>query len=84
MPKYGRGLNREIVAAVNRGAILEPFGVREIIDYAAGRGWHPPESYTRSTLANASSGAHSQTYKKYFEALGEGRYALRPEYRDLD
>ena len=84
MPKYGRGLNREIVAAVNRGDIVEPFGVREIMSYAAGRGWDPPESYTRSTLANASSDVHSQTYKKYFHALGEGRYEVRPEYRDLD
>ena len=30
MPKYGRGLNREIVEAVNRGEMSEPFGIRDV------------------------------------------------------
>jgi len=34
MPKYGRGLNREIVSAVNRGIIVEPFGTPEIKKFA--------------------------------------------------
>jgi hypothetical protein len=39
MAKYGRGLNREIVAAVNNGVILEPFStieVRKLIKFKNG------------------------------------------------
>ncbi len=32
MPKYGRGLNREIVGGVNQGLITEPFSVSDIKD----------------------------------------------------
>jgi hypothetical protein len=30
MAKYGRGLNREVVAAVNAGLITEPFSTKDI------------------------------------------------------
>ena len=30
MAKYGRGLNREIVSAVNAGIIKEPFSTKDI------------------------------------------------------
>jgi hypothetical protein len=34
MAKYGRGLNREIVGAVNEGTIDEPFSVADIRHFA--------------------------------------------------
>jgi hypothetical protein len=34
MPKYARGLNREIVGAVNQGIIIEPFSVADIRQFA--------------------------------------------------
>ena len=38
MPKYGRGLNREIVGAVNQGIIVEPFSVSDIRHFAKDAG----------------------------------------------
>lgn len=81
MPKYGQGLNREIVGAVNRGAIREPFSVRDAVNFAHSRGWYPPETYTRVTLANATSETHSETYGKYFYRVAEGLYRVREEFR---
>jgi hypothetical protein len=81
MAKYGRGLNREIVGAVNNGVISEPFGIPEIRQFTTSRGWDVPETYVNVTLANASSEEHSITYKKYFYATGNGAYRLRPDYR---
>ena len=81
MPKYGRGLNREIVEAVNRGEMSEPFGIRDVKEFARRRGWNVPDSYSNVALANAASPEHSQMYKKYFYQVGEGRYRLREEFR---
>ncbi len=81
MAKYGRGLNREIVAAVNRGEIPERFTIREVKAFASNNGWMIPDTYTTVTLANAASMSHSPTYKKYFEALGGGEYRLLPEFK---
>lgn len=84
MAKFGRGLNREIVAAVNRGELSEPLTVSTIREFVRRRGWPVRESHLRVTLANAASIRHSPTYRKYFEALGDGRYQVRREYRGLD
>ncbi len=84
MSKYGRGLNREIVSAVNKGMILEPFGTSEIKRFTESKGWIVPETYINVTLANASSPEHSVTYKKYFVRTGDGIYKVRPEYRGSD
>jgi hypothetical protein len=83
MPKYGRGLNRELVSAVNAGEIKEPFGTEDVRQLIALKKWDPPptEAYINVTLSNASSEEHSLTYKKYFNALGGGQYRLRDEYR---
>jgi hypothetical protein len=86
MPKYGRGLNREIVAAVNNGLVSEPFSVADVRMVIKKKGWkpEPPEEYVTVALANGASENHSHTYKKYFLSLGEGQYKLRPEFKGLD
>ncbi len=83
MPKYGRGLNREVVAAVNKGSITEPFTVREVRRLIKEKGWkpEPPEVYIVVALANGASENHSPTYKKYFLSAGEGLYRLRTKYK---
>ena len=83
MPKYGRGLNREIVSAINSGIISEPFYVADVRMVIKKKGWkpEPPEVYVTVTLANGASEDHSHTYKKYFHSLGEGQYMLRPEFK---
>jgi len=83
MPKYGRGLNREVVAAVNEAFITEPFTVREVRRLIKHKGWkpEPPEEYVVVALANGASDNHSPTYKKYFLSTGEGLYELRGEYK---
>ena len=83
MPKYGRGLNRELVAAINKGLISEPFSVKDVRKLIEHKGWlpEPPEQYVTVALANGASDYHSTTYGKYFFSLGDGMYELRPEYR---
>ena len=83
MPKYGRGLNREVVAAVNRGSITEPFTVREVRRLIEENSWEPvpPEVYIVVALANGASENHSPTYKKYFLSVGDRLYRLRTEYK---
>ncbi|MDO9230677.1 MAG: hypothetical protein Q7U03_14070 [Syntrophales bacterium] len=86
MPKYGRGLNREVVAAVNAGLIAEPFAVREVRGLIVRKGWkpEPPEEYVVVALANGASNNHSPTYKKYFLSAGGGLYELRRQYKGSD
>lgn len=84
MSKYGKGLNREIVYAVNTGIIKEPFSVSDIKKFIKDRNWDVPQSYLNACLANGSSKSHSLTYKKYFESLGEGEYKLAPKYRKIN
>jgi len=83
MAKYGRGLNREIVAAVNIGFVSEPFSIADVRMVIREKGWkpEPPENYVVVALANGASDDHSNTYKKYFLSLGEGKYMLRPEFK---
>ena len=76
MAKYGRGLGREFAQAVKNSDIREPFSTKDVRDFAASRGWKPPESYINVLLANSSSGKHSKTYLKLFESLGKGMYKL--------
>lgn len=82
MLKYGRGLNREIVAAVNSGLVSEPFSVSDVRRLIEQKNWNPgpTENYITVTLANGASINHSHTYKKYFVSLREGYYKLRPEF----
>jgi len=83
MAKYGRGLNRELVGAVNAGRIKEPFSIADVKKLVALKKWTPPptKSYINVALSNASSHDHSFTYKKYFISLGNGKYKLCDRYR---
>lgn len=81
MPKYGRGLNREIVAAVNQRITKEPFSIADVKDLANQNGWNIPNNYVNCCLANGSSLKHSLTYKKYFISLGDGMYQVDIIYK---
>jgi len=83
MAKYGRGLNREIVAAVNAGIISEPFSTKDIRKLIKIKQWHPEptENHINVTLANATSDNHSVTYKKYFISIGNGQYKIKTEFK---
>ena len=83
MAKYGRGLNREIVAAVNTGELTEPITVESVRRLVRIRDWpeSPTENQITVTLSNGASDAHSATYKKYFYSLDHGEYELRPQFR---
>ena len=50
MAKYGRGFNREIVAAVNKGIIDEPFGISDIKRFAGLKGWIIPDTFIKVAL----------------------------------
>jgi hypothetical protein len=76
MPKYGRGLNREIAIAVRERRITEPFSAADVRRYVQSRGWVVPDTYITVCLANGASEMHSNTYKKYFKPIGEGMYKL--------
>jgi hypothetical protein len=86
MAKYGRGLNREIVAAVNAGLITEPFSTKDIRKLIKQKNWtpEPTENHINVTLANATSAEHSLTYKKYFLPVGDGQYKVKPQYKGKD
>jgi hypothetical protein len=76
MAKYGRGLNRELVAAVNSGIVSEPFTVSDVRKVIREKGWkpEPPEEYVVVALSNGASEDHSYTYKKYFRSLARVSY----------
>ena len=86
MAKYGRGLNREIVAAVNSGLISEPFSTDDIRRLVNIKRWNPEptDNHINVTLANGASDSHSVTYKKYFTSIGNGQYKLRTQFRSND
>lgn len=84
MTKFGRGLNREIVGAVNRGELNEPLTTQAVREFALKSGWAVRETHLRVTLANAASTGHSPTYRKYFRAVGRGKYWVRPEFRGAE
>ncbi len=84
MAKFGRGVNREVVAAVNTGELREPLTVHSVRYLVAKRGWTPSPELVLAALENASSDDHNLSYTKYFRAVGRGRYELRDEYRGPD
>ena len=83
MTKYGRGLNREMVAAVNSGLISEPFSTKDVRRLINKKGWRPEptDNYINVALANGSSERHSLTYKKHFVSIGDGQYELRNQFK---
>ena len=80
MPKYGNGLNREIMEAVRQGELPNKLNYDRILGFARGKGWDVTDSYLRVALTNGSAENHSRNYKKYFEKTGEGEYRVRKEY----
>ncbi|OGP75211.1 MAG: hypothetical protein A2V86_03175 [Deltaproteobacteria bacterium RBG_16_49_23] len=86
MAKYGRGLNREVVAAVNAALITEPFSTKDIRKLIKIKNWkpEPTENHINVTLANGASDKHSVTYKKYFLSVGGGQYEVKPQYKGRD
>lgn len=83
MPKYGRGLNREIVGGVNQGNLSEPFSLADIKKFIAQKSWQVPETYVLVCLANGAATKHSHTYRKYFVSLGNGQYKLTENFKGL-
>ena len=81
MGKYGRGLNREIVGAVNRGILVEPLTAEKVRAYAKSNGWDIPETYIVVALSNGASSEHTITYRKYFDSLGGGKYRVKGQFR---
>jgi len=86
MAKYGRGLNREVVAAVNARLITEPFSTKDVRKLIKLKNWkpEPTENHINVTLANGASEKHSVSYKKYFLSIGDGHYKLRAQYKGDD
>ncbi len=86
MSTFGRGLNREVVAAVNRGFISEPFSVKDVRLLIREKGWkpEPSEKYVIARLAIGANDNHGHTHKKYFHSLGDGLYKLRAEYQGAE
>lgn len=80
VPKYGRGLNREIVGGVNQGYLPESFSVADIKKFVAQKSWQVPETYVVVCLANSAATKHSHTYIKYFVSLGNGQYKLSENF----
>ena len=80
VPKYGRGLNREIVGGVNQGNLPEPFSLADIKKFVAHKSWQVPETYVVVCLANGAATKHSHTYRKYFVSLGNGQYKLSENF----
>ena len=77
MPKYGRGLGREIYEAVKKGEIIQPFNVSDCRNFTLSKEWDVPESYLRVALANSEVDRdHSDTYKNYFVRVSEGMYEI--------
>lgn len=85
MPKYGRGLNREVVAAVNTGTMPDQFSVSDVRSMVSRKKWcpEPTENYINCCLGNGSSDTYSLTYKKYFRSVGDGMYIVRDEYKGV-
>ena len=50
MPKYGRGLNREVVSAVNRGIIKAPITIDDVKCFVKSNNWSVPDSYKMYVL----------------------------------
>lgn len=78
--KYGRGLAREIVSAVNSGVMQHPFTVEDVQRLVATNKWDVPETMLYPVLHGGSSDSHSPTHKKYFVNLGNGQFMLRDDF----
>ena len=80
--RYGEGLGKEIIKAINNGELIEPISTQMIKQFCKSKGWDVPDNYTNVYLANSSSEHHSKNFKKCFYNVGENQYVLRDEYRE--
>lgn len=81
MSKYGEGLAREIIKAVNRGDIIEPITYKKIEQFCSNNGLAATENQMRVILSNGTENKHSPTYTKYFERTRRGEYRILSKYR---
>lgn len=84
MVKYGEGLAKEIVKAVNNGEINEPLTKEKVEKLCDLKNYDYTDNMIGVILSNSEIDAiHSPTFKKYFKKMGRGKYVVLPEYRDL-
>ena len=77
MPKYGKGLGKEIYLAAKKGIILQPFTVSDCRKFVLSKGWDVPESYLKVVLANSERERnHSDNYTDYFSRVSKGKYII--------
>ncbi len=79
MPKYGNGLNKEIFEAVIKGEIPNQFTREDIREFINFKSWDVAENTISVSLSNGAALEHSPSYKKYFVALGNGKYKINSE-----
>jgi len=80
MAKYGKGLNKEIVDAINRGEIQNPFGIQDVILFTKNRGWNISLRHIGASLSNGCGRDCNGSRIKYFERFYHGAYRLDPKF----
>jgi hypothetical protein len=75
--KYGKGMANEILEGIDKGYLSEPITKEDVKKFMNSKGWFPPDTYINVFLANSSNLNHSKSYRKLFDALGEGKYILK-------
>ena len=76
MAKYGDGLARELVGAVNQGKLKQPLTIQKVRGFVKSKKWGTKDSQVKSCLSNGSSDNHSPTNKKYFNRIARGQYEV--------
>lgn len=84
MSKYGEGLAKEIVKAVNNGEIQEPLTQEKVKELCKAKNYKCTQNMLNVILPNSEIDAkHSPTFIKYFKRINRGEYVILPEYREL-
>ena len=84
MTKYGEGLAKEIVKAVNRGEIIEPITKAKVNQLCEKKKFNYSDDMKGIILSNSEIDAtHSPTFKKYFKRINKGEYIVLPQYSNL-
>ena len=84
MSKYGEGLAKEIVKAVNNGEIQEPLTRKKVKELCKKKDYKCTQNMLNVILSNSEINAnHSPTFIKYFKKINRGEYVILPEYREL-
>lgn len=84
MAKYGEGLAKEIVKAINNGEITEPLTRKKVEELCMLKNYDYPKNMKNVILSNSEIDAkHSDTFKRYFKRIDKGEYVLLPQYREL-